>query len=114
MIAKCQNEKFEIANFCFSGTFFVAVFRNTIGKYHNCSLISSIIDSGKKKLSILTVYPLTSIIFDHYQLGCDHIFELIDMVRYIVKSKEFIFLSDFVHWPYCVIVRKQGTDKCEK
>ena len=44
----------------------MAVFRNTIGKYHNCSLISSIIDSGEKKLSILTVYPLTSIIFDLY------------------------------------------------
>ena len=92
----------------------MAVFRNTIGKYHNCSLISSIIDSGEKKLSILTVYPLTSIIYDLYQLGCDHIFEPIDMVRYIVKSKEFIFLSDFVHWSHCVIVRKQGTDKCEK
>ena len=34
----------------------MAVFRNTIGKYYNCSLISSITDSGKKKLSILTVY----------------------------------------------------------
>lgn len=92
----------------------MAVFRNTIGKYHNCSHITSIIDSGEKKLSILTVYPFTSIIFDLYQFGWDHIFELIVMVRYIVKSKEFIFLSDFVHWPSCVIVRKQGTDKCEK